>query len=68
MRTQTLIIVFIFFLGSSNPRQFLVETEDKAEHGTDYYDVSYDYEYNGQKGKYIDIQTNTYTYTFIVMN
>ena len=40
MRTETLIIVFIYFLDSCQLRQFLVETDAAAEdeYGTEYND------------------------------
>ena len=40
MRTGRTIVVFIFFLGSSNLRQFLLKTKDvvAAEYGAEYTD------------------------------
>ena len=53
MWTQNLMLVF-FFLGSSQLRHYLVETQDMVEHGADYnenYQVNYDYDYKEKKGK-----------------
>ena len=57
MRTETLIIVFIYFLDSCQLRQFLVETDDVAEHeyGTEYND-NYGLYYEGKERTKIGIR------------
>ena len=56
MRTETLIIVFIYFLDSCQLRQFLVETNDvpEDEYGTEYndnYGLYYGNDYQPLEGK-----------------
>ena len=50
MRTENMIVI-VFFIGSCQLKQFLLETKDVTEHGTDYdenYDGNYDYYYDYQ--------------------
>ena len=66
MRTESLIIVFIFILGSCNLRQFLVETVDNAEHGADYNENYHDdYFYYDSRGEPTGMYATLYLATCV---